>query len=126
MLPMLRIKQYSSYGFRLLFTASVLMWVVIFNHKAESPTYCIAFAGILLWYFTGNKSTAEMTLTILAFIFVALSPTDLFPRYVREHFVNPYSLKALFPVIIWLLVTFQLLVRENFYSPIEKLRMRTA
>lgn len=126
MLPLLRFKQYSSYGFRLLFTASILVWVVIFNHKAESPTYCIAFAGILLWYFTGDKSKAETTLMILAFIFVALSPTDLFPRYVREHFVNPYSLKALFPVIIWLLITVQLSVREHFYSPIEKLRMRTA
>lgn len=126
MLPLVRFKHYTSYGFRLLFTASVLIWVVIFNHKAESPTYCIAFAGILLWYFTGNKSTAEKVLMILAFIFVALSPTDLFPRYVREHFINPYSLKALFPVIIWLVVTVQLLVREHFYSPIEKLRMRTA
>ncbi|MFM2019418.1 MAG: hypothetical protein RL007_3074 [Bacteroidota bacterium] len=126
MLPLLRIKQYTSYGFRLLFTASILLWVIIFNHKAESPTYCIAFAGILLWYFTGNKSKAETILTILAFIFVALSPTDLFPRYIREHFVNPYSLKALFPVIIWFIITVQLLVREHFYSPTEKLRMRTA
>lgn len=126
MLPLLRIKQYTSYGFRLLFTASILLWVIIFNHKAESPTYCIAFAGILLWYFTGNKSKTETILTILAFIFVALSPTDLFPRYIREHFVNPYSLKALFPVIIWFIITVQLLVREHFYSPTEKLRMRTA
>lgn len=126
LLPLLRFKLYNSYGFRLLYTASVLIWVVIFNHKAESPTYCIAFAGILLWYFTGNQSRGESVLLFLAFLFVALSPTDLFPRFIREHFVNPYSLKALFPVIIWITATIQLLLRNQFYSPEEKLRMRMA
>jgi Glycosyltransferase family 87 len=126
MLPLLRIKHYSSYGFRLLFTASVLIWVVIFNHKAESPTYCIAFAGILLWYFSGDKSKWELVLLVLAFVFVALSPTDLFPRAVREAVIKPYSLKALFPIAIWIVLTIQLLVRNHFYSPEEKLRMRTA
>lgn len=119
LLPLLRFQLYTSYGFRLLYTASVLIWVVIFNHKAESPTYCIAFAGILIWYFTGSCSRWEKVLLLFAFVFVALSPTDLFPRYIRDNFVNPYSLKALFPVIIWFAVTIQLLVRKRYYSPEE-------
>ena len=37
LLPWVRISRYFLYPYRLLALGSVLMWVVIFNHKAESP-----------------------------------------------------------------------------------------
>lgn len=112
-LPMLRLREFSKLSFRLLYLCSILIWVVIFNHKAESPTYCIALGGIALWYITGTKNTIRNALMILAFILVALSPTDMFPPYVRTHFVNPYALKALIPVIIWMYITCDLLFRKD-------------
>lgn len=114
LLPLLRIKHYAEFNFRLLFLCSVLIWVVIFNHKAESPTYCIAMGGIAIWYITSQRTTLRNIIMILAFLLVALSPTDLFPQYVRLHFIQPYSLKALMPVIIWMMITWDLMVKKNF------------
>ena len=101
MLPLVRIAQYKNPLFRIFFLASVLIWVIIFNHKAESPTFVIAMAGIAIWYFSGDKNTLDTILVCIAFVFTSLSPTDIFPHYVREHFMMPYVLKAVPCIIIW-------------------------
>lgn len=116
LLPLVRMKEYANFNFRLLYLCSVLIWVVIFNHKAESPTYCIALGGIAIWYILFERTTMKHIVMLLAFLLVALSPTDLFPQYVRLHFIQPYSLKALVPVVIWGWVTWNLLVRKNYSS----------
>lgn len=117
--PLLRIRHWGDFGFRLLFLCSILVWVVIFNHKAESPTYCIALGGIALWFVRGEKTTARKIAMLVTFVLVALSPTDLFPKYVREHIINPYALKALMPVAIWLWITWDLLTKPSFLSALS-------
>ncbi len=120
-LPLMRISKFKEHSFRLMYLCSVLIWVVIFNHKAESPTYCIALGGIAIWFVMGEKNLIRKSIMIAAFILVALSPTDLFPPYLRTHFINPYSLKALMPVIIWLIVTWELLFRKDFLPAAQDL-----
>ena len=43
LLPLLNYKEWKSPLFRILYMSAVLIWMVIFNHKAESPTFVIAF-----------------------------------------------------------------------------------
>lgn len=100
-LPLVKIKSYSNYDFRWRLLISILIWVVIFNHKAESPTFVIAMSGVGIWYFFSEKTNVNLALVILAFIFTSLSPTDLFPRFLREQFVIPYVMKAVFCIAIW-------------------------
>jgi hypothetical protein len=114
--PLTRIKHWGDFNFRLLYLCSILIWVVIFNHKAESPTYCIALGGIAIWFIMGEKTNARKIVMLLAFLLVALSPSDLFPKYVREQFINPYALKALMPVVIWLWITWDLLAKQAYPS----------
>lgn len=121
LLPLSRTNLYSDFRFRVLYLCSVLIWVVIFNHKAESPTYCIALGGIAIWFIMGEKTNARKIVMLLAFALVALSPTDLFPKYVRDNVINPYALKALMPVLIWLWITWDLLVKRSPLSdPLPK------
>jgi Glycosyltransferase family 87 len=101
---------------RLLVWASLLIWVVIFNHKAESPTFVIAMCGVALWYFAmqqNNPSKQQqyvyITLLVIAFVLASLSPSDIFSRSWRDDIVKPYVLKAVPFVLIWLLLTIQLL-----------------
>lgn len=102
LLPILFIRHFISFGFRLRYFASLLIWLVIFNHRAESPTYIIAAAGAALWYFQKEKPTRPETgMMLLLFVLTILSPTDLFPRYLRNEFVVPYALKALPCVIVY-------------------------
>ncbi|MBK6932361.1 MAG: DUF2029 domain-containing protein [Saprospirales bacterium] len=95
---------------RVLLWAALLVWVVIFNHKAESPTFVIAMSGVGLWYLNREKPPFWMKFLLwTAFAFASLSPTDLFPRLWREQIVQPYVLKAVPCILIWLIATIQLL-----------------
>lgn len=104
LLPYLRIRLYKSEAFRFLALYALLIWVVIFNHKAESSTFIIAMSGVVLWFIQSGKSILHYSLFLLAFIFTSLSPTDLFPRSIREDMVIPYVLKAIPCIWIWVFI----------------------
>lgn len=114
LLPFLRSNKYKDYHFRLLILCSALIWIVIFNHKAESPTYIIALLGVSLWYFTGERTGLNTALFILTLIFTTLSVSDLVPGSVRDNFVVPYCIKAVMPIIIWIIISIELLFRNSF------------
>ncbi len=113
-LPLLKIKSYSDYPFRVMLLASVLVWVIIFNHRAESPTFIIAVSGVALWYFIQAPKTENLVLLLLTLVFTILSPTDLFPPFVRHEWMEPYVVKAVPCILIWAKLTYNLLA-----GPIE-------
>lgn len=116
----IKIKNYKSLKFRMFYLASALIWVVIFNHAAESPTYPIAVAGIAIWYFIQeDKTTTVKALFWIMFFLTILSPTDIFPPYVRNNFIRPYALKALGPSLIWIYIQYQMLFNKQFYHQYE-------
>ena len=90
--------------------ASILLWIVIFNHKAESPTFIIAMAGVALWFVTTRLTVFDKILFTLAIVFTVVSPTDVFPRFLRDHFVRPYSLKAFPCIVIWVKIIYDMIV----------------
>lgn len=108
LLPLANLKAYKELGFRYLLLASVLIWVVIFNHKAESPTFVIAMAGVALWYVNSEKNVLNTVLFIGAFVLTSLSPTDIFPRPIREEWVKPYVLKAVPCILVWVKVLYDM------------------
>lgn len=109
LLPLVKFKNFENFGFRFLYLASTLIWSVIFNHKAESPTYIIAILGVSIWYFSQKEKTENLILLVSAFIFTSLSPTDIFPKFLRNSLVIPYVLKAVPCIFIWLKLTYALL-----------------
>lgn len=116
-LPYLRFGQYRHLAFRYAILSSVLLFVVLFSTGSESSTYIIPFAGIALWYTTSpwKRSGWDVALLVFAFVLSSLSPSDLFPRSLREAYVLPYALKALPPTLIWLRLSYELLKRD--YAP---------
>lgn len=108
-IPFLKFKMYKNFNFRLLMLSSVLLWIVIFNHKAESPTFIIAMAGVSIWFFISDKNKLNILLFILAIVFTSLSPTDLFPRFIRNEWLEPYTIKALPCIFIWFKVIYDLM-----------------
>lgn len=111
-LPLLKYKSFKYESFRQLFLTSILIWVVIFNHKAESPAFIIAISGVAIWF---SQSTTKFNtiLIVLAFLFTILSPTDLYPKVIREQFFIPYSIKVVPCIIIWIKILWELLT-TNF------------
>jgi hypothetical protein len=107
--PLLRISQYQFYRFRVLMLSSVLIWVVIFNHMAESPTFIIAAVGVIIWYLNSKRTKLDLTLLIFVFVLTTLSATDLFPSSIRNTYVKPYALKALPVILVWVKLMIDLL-----------------
>lgn len=91
------------------FLAYILLWMIIFNQSAESPTYIIASTGGFIWYVTSRQNQWDKALFILFFIMTVLSSSDLCPNYIRNTYVSPYSLKALPCMLIWLKIQWNLL-----------------
>lgn len=56
MAPLLRRGAWNDPQFRLRLLASLLIYSVIFNHKAEQPTFVVAIAGVSIWYATSERS----------------------------------------------------------------------
>ena len=110
LIAMANIKQYKDYAYRLLTLSSILLWVVIFNHKAESPTFIIAMAGVAIWYVISSNSKIELALFISALIFTALFTTDILPKSLRNTYIKPYVLKAVPCIFIWIRIFYQMLI----------------
>lgn len=106
------IKKHSSTQRALLF-ASCCIWVIIFNHKAESSTFNIAMVGVAIYYLTAPSSKLKHFLLVFCLLFTSLSPTDLFPPYVRVHIVTPYVLKAVPCIFIWFHINYLLFASKT-------------
>lgn len=119
-LPYLRIGQYKHEAFRQTLLASILMFVVLFSTGSESSTYIIPFMGVAIWYVASpwKRSKIDIALMVFAFVLTSLSPSDLFPRSIRKEWIQPYALKALPCMIIWLKLSYEMCTRS--YAPIKE------
>jgi hypothetical protein len=107
-MPFLRWRCWSSYPFRLLALSTVLTWVVIFNHMAESPTYVIAVVGVGIWYFARTRSGIQQIWLWLVLVFTSLSTTDIFPKEFQLTIIEPFVLKAVPCIALWIWMTVEL------------------
>jgi Glycosyltransferase family 87 len=113
-LPYLRIVEYKNQSFRLILLSSVLIFTVIFSTGSESPTYIIAFVGVALWFAIQPRPISNYYVFLLVFciILTSFSPSDLFPKYINEHYVQRYALKALPCVLIWFAIMYEMLTKK--------------
>jgi hypothetical protein len=118
-IPYLRISQYQHMAFRQTLLASVLMFTVLFSTGSESSGYIIALVGVVIWYTAVPWQRNRWDVALLVFVFVlsSLSPSDLFPAYLRKEWVQPYALKALPVTIVWLKLCWEMWTKN--YEPIS-------
>ena len=112
--PYLRRSQYQHVAFRQTLLASVLMFVVLFSTGSESSGYIIALTGVVVWYTAApwQRNGWDVALMVFAFVLTSLSPSDLFPAYLRREWVQPYALKALPVVLVWLKLCYEMLNKD--------------
>ena len=99
--PLVRFRQYKFPLYRLSYLAIVLISVVILSTSAESSTYVIAVCGVAIWYIISPQDKWSTSMLIFMLLLTSLSPTDLFPAYIRNHLIRPYALKAIPCILIW-------------------------
>lgn len=103
--------------FKWLYIGTWLIWVVIFNHMAESATYVIAVGGIVMIYANLWNSQQEESIQwqvfwilglLLVVLFTILGPTDIYPKPWRLWIVESAQLKAFPCILIWALTQVKL------------------
>ncbi len=126
-LPYLRLGQYRYVAFRQTLMASVLMFTVLFSTGSESSGYIIALVGVAVWYGVApwQRSRWDVALMVLVFVLSSMSPSDLFPAYLRREWVQPYALKALPVVLVWLKLCYEMFTCDYSEAKSEKCRMKS-
>jgi hypothetical protein len=110
MVPLaLRWRWWGRRQFRVLFLASMLVFCVLFNHQAESPSYSIAIIGASIWYAVSERTWWRTALIIACIVIVNVASTDLMPRtWYREWYV-PYLVKTIPLIPLWIVMQLELL-----------------
>ncbi len=111
--PLFRHKQYSHELFRIRYLSFILVWMVAFNHKSESPTFVIAMSGIGIWFFSSKQSPISTALVILTFIFTSIWFTDLIPDALKTYFIRLEYIKSFFPVLVLFAIYYGLLLKKT-------------
>jgi hypothetical protein len=110
MVPLaLRRRWWDRRQFRVLFLASMLVFCVLFNHQAESPSYSIAIIGASIWYAVSERTWWRTALISACIVIVNVASTDLMPRtWYREWYV-PYLVKTIPLIPLWIVMQLELL-----------------
>jgi len=88
---------------RRLYLCSVLVFCVIFNHLAESPTFVVALAGAAIWFAAlARPSRWEWTLFVLIVVLTILSSSDIMPDAIQRDFFDRYRFKTVPLIVLWI------------------------
>lgn len=101
-----RFAQNTAYQFY--FLASTLLFIILFSTGTEGSTYIIAMPGLVLWYLLQPKSKLLIVFGVIAFLYTSFTMSDIFTPWMRNHISKPYSTKALFPFITWIIIIIQI------------------
>ncbi len=97
-----RSSRHAEWSFRRLYLCSVLLFCLIFNHKAESPTFVIGVAGAAIWFAALDQRTRwEWVLFGLIVLFTILASSDAMPRVLQRAVFDPYRLKVVPLIVLW-------------------------
>ena len=100
--------QWEDPTFRLRALASVLVFMVIFNHQAESSSFVIAMTGIAIWYVASERRAVDHVLLGACLVLVSLDASSLVPDAVRRDVVR-YGVKAIPCIAVWIVLQLELL-----------------
>ncbi|WP_020600799.1 glycosyltransferase family 87 protein [Spirosoma panaciterrae] len=114
LLPFLRFGLWQDRLFQRRMVAYFLLFMIVFNKMAESPTYVMAVTGVALWWVTLSEPTQlDKILLALVIVFTSLSPTDIFPQVIQKQVFQPYNIKAVPCLLVWMRIQYQIWTQPN-------------
>lgn len=119
LLPLaVRRERWSDAGFRRRMLAALLAYVILFNHRTESPTFVVGMTGVVLWYLEGPRRWYHHALMALAWVVVSLS-SEVLPGGVLDACCRPWHYKIVPILLAWLVMLWELLrpARSGIVTP---------
>ena len=90
----------NNFYFRGMLCCYLLVWVVLFNRAAESPTYLLAVTGLAFWFILDGFKKENIYITSFVLFVSYLFLSDIFPgfihRFFRIHHMKPYAFMLFF------------------------------
>ncbi|MFL0161283.1 glycosyltransferase family 87 protein [Aquirufa salirivi] len=103
-----QVKKWKDLSFQLRILAFVSIYLMLASTGTESPTLIMAFPGVGIWFVLGEKTKSRWALLLLTLLISSFSPTDLFPQWLRNEWVNPLGLMILPLLLVWLAIAWDL------------------
>lgn len=106
--------RWRAWEFRRLYLSSVLVFCVIFNHQAESPTFVIAVTGVAIWFASLDRRT-PLRWAMFAFFVVCtvLASSDAMPDVIQRELFDRYRFKTVPLIVIWVAMQWALWSRAG-------------
>lgn len=102
--------RWSEPEFRRAFLASVLVFSVIFNHKAEQPSFIIAMVGMAVWHATSPRSAVRNVVTGCTFVAtVPILMTVIEPGLIAQSVDGPLLIASACCTVAWFTMQGELL-----------------
>ena len=106
--------RWRDWRFRRLYLCSVLAFCVLFNHQAESPTFVIGVAGVAIWFAAlAPRTRLSWALFVLFFVGTVLASSDAMPGWLQRNLFDPYRLKTIPLLFVWIDIQRQLWARAS-------------
>jgi hypothetical protein len=86
---------------RLQFLGFVMVFCVLFNHRAERQSAVIAVSGMVIWYLASPSAAWRTSLVVIVYALVSLTGTDFIPGAIKRILVH----QVRFPIpltVLWL------------------------
>jgi len=99
---------WSDAGLRMRWLCSLLVFCVIFNHQAESPSFVVASSGVAIWYVTSPRARWRTALLALMLALETVPHLFFVPEGWYKHVIEPNALDAVPCFIIWLVIQYEL------------------
>jgi hypothetical protein len=117
----LRMRDWKNRNLRLQFLGFVMVFCVVFNHRAERESAVIAVTGMVIWYLASPRPHAPWRTALFAIVYflVVVSGTEIVPDAVK-HFLPPETRFSLPLTILWLVMLGELALVRNHRPPMAE------
>jgi len=121
----LRIRDWSDRKLRLQFLAFVMVFCVVFNHRAERQSAVIAVAGMVIWYLASPPFAWRTALFVIVYVLVAITGSNIVPDAIKHILAS--QIRFSIPLtILWLVMLAELAIMRNNRRPIAEVGERYA
>ncbi len=106
---LVRRERWGEWSFRMTYLCSVLVFCIVFNHQAESPTFVVGVAGAAIW-FAALARASRLEWGLLGFVVVGtiLASSDVMPEVVQRELFDRYKVKVVPLIVLWVLLQVRL------------------
>ena len=107
-----RLREWDDRSVRLQFLGFVMVFCVLFNHRAERQSAVIAISGMVIWYLASPRAAWRTSLLVVVYALVSLTGTGFIPGSIKRALIH----QVRFPIpltVLWLVMLGNLALARN-------------